>query len=213
MTMLTDVKGPISYLITDGNASDQGFEEDSRRIRLLVSAAIKEGVTMIQLREKDLSGKHLFELTSACAQLTRDTPTRLLVNDRSDIAVGAGADGVHLTETSIPVAVIREKFGSDLLIGASVHSVDGAKAAAAGGADFAVYGPVFNTPQKGMAIGLDRFGRTCAAVAPFPVLGLGGVDSSNCRSVLETGSAGIAAIRGFRDTDAIRSMMRSLRDD
>ena len=134
MTKLADVTGPITYLITDGSASDQDFEEDSHRICSLVSAAIEEGVAIIQLREKDLSGRHLFELASACARLTRNTSTKLLVNDRTDIAVGAHADGVHLTETSIPVSIIREKFGSDLLIGASVHSVLGAKAAAADGA-------------------------------------------------------------------------------
>jgi thiamine-phosphate diphosphorylase len=155
MTMLADVKWPITYLITGGTASDQEFEEDLRRIQSLVSAAIEGGVTMVQLREKKLSGKHLFELTSACAGLVRDSSTKLLVNDRTDIAVGARADGVHLTETSIPVAVIREKFGSDLLIGASVHSVDDAKAAAAGGADFAIYGPVFDSPGKGPAVGLE----------------------------------------------------------
>jgi thiamine-phosphate pyrophosphorylase len=211
MTMLADVKWPITYLITGGTASDQEFEEDLRRIQSLVSAAIEEGVTMVQLREKKLSGKHLFELASACAGLVRDSSTKLLVNDRTDIAVGARADGVHLTETSIPVAVIREKFGSDLLIGASVHSVDDAKAAAAGGADFAIYGPVFDSPGKGPAVGLEGLYDVCSTVAPFPVVGLGGIDYSNGRSVIEAGAAGVAAIRGLRDRQSIRSMVRSLR--
>jgi thiamine-phosphate pyrophosphorylase len=213
MTIFADATGPITYLITDGSASDHVFEDDALRIQTLVSAAIEECVTLIQLREKTLSGKHLFELTSACARLTRNTLTKLLVNDRTDIAVGAGADGVHLTETSIPIAVIREKFGSDLLIGASVHSVIGAKAAAAEGADLAVYGPVFDTPEKGAPVGLDRLAEACSAVAPFPILGLGGIDPSKVKSVLEAGAAGIAAIRSFRDPEAIRSIMRSLRDE
>lgn len=213
MTRLADVKGPITYLITDGTADDRNFRQHSHRVRLLVTAAIAEGVSMIQLREKKLSGRHLFELASACADLTRGTLTKLLVNDRSDIAAGARADGVHLTEASIPVEVIRGKFGGDLLIGASAHSVDGAEAAAAGGADFAIFGPVFATPGKGPASGPDRLAEACSAVTPFPILGLGGIDASNCRSVIEAGASGVAAIRGFGDPDAIRAMMRCLPND
>lgn len=211
--MLSDAKEPITYLITSGKATDENFSEAASDILALVAIAVREGVSLIQLREKQLSGRRLFELASACVNVVKNTRSKLLINDRGDIAVAARADGVHLTEVSIPISVAREVFGKGLLIGVSVHTPEGARSAAADGADFAVYGPIFETPGKGSAVGLEALADVCSEVAPFPVLGIGGIDGANCRSVIASGAAGVAAIRGMEDAESIRFMMRELRND
>ncbi len=209
--MLSDAKEPITYLITSGKATDENFSEAASDILALVAIAVREGVSLIQLREKQLSGRRLFELASACVNVVKNTRSKLLINDRGDIAVAAGADGVHLTEVSIPVSVAREVFGKELLIGVSTHTPEGARSGAADGADFAVYGPIFETPGKGPAVGVKLLADACSAIAAFPVLGVGGIDESNCRSVIAAGAAGVAAIRGMEDAESIRLMIRELR--
>ena len=104
----------------------------------------------------------LYELTERAVEITRGSDTRLLVNDRSDIARAAGADGVHLTSQSLPADVVRKIYGPEFLIGVSTHSLDEARAARAGGADFVVFGPVFETESKrefGAPQGLNRLAR------------------------------------------------------
>jgi thiamine-phosphate pyrophosphorylase len=213
MRMLSCVGRPIVYVITNGQATVEYFDEAAIQIVGLIEAAVDENVALFQIREKLLTGKQLFELTSMCAQATRGTSTKLLVNDRADIAAAAGADGVHLTETSIPVAVVRKAFGDKLLIGKSVHSAEKAIAASRDGADFAIYGPVFDTPGKGEAVGIESLAQTCSIVAPFPVIGLGGIDVSNCKAVVHTGAAGVAGIRSFSDREALLSIITALDDD
>ena len=208
--MTDGLNGPLIYAITDGSATADDFDRATDRILTLVRAAIAEEIAFIQVREKHLSGKQLFILASRCAKLTRGTSTRLVINDRADIASAAGADGVHLTEISVPVEVIRREFGSDLIIGASVHTSESARSANTAGADFVVYGPVFNTPGKGEAVGLESLARTCSFVAPFPVIGVGGIDASNCRSVIRAGAAGVAGIRSFGDRTSLSSITIAL---
>ena len=113
-----------------------------------VSAAVAAGIELIQLREKRLTARVLFELTQQSAALTGGMATRLLVNDRADVAASAGADGVHLTTQSIDAATVRRTFGHNFLIGASTHSRFEAEVAKEGGADFVVFGLVFATPSK-----------------------------------------------------------------
>ena len=100
---------PIIYLITKGDAADSGFESARRDILDIVRLAVEEKVTLIQIREKLLSARLLFELTAAAAEITRGTATHLLVNDWADIAFAARADGVHLAANSLPVVAIREQ--------------------------------------------------------------------------------------------------------
>src|SRR6185369_14410224 len=139
---------PIIYPITSGRATPQTTPDILR----LVRAAVEAEVPLFQIREKSLPARELYELTSRAAEITRGSKTRLLVNDRSDIARAAGADGVHLTSQSLPADVVRNMFGSEFLIGVSTHSLDESRAARNGGADFVVFGPVFekhgfSTPQ------------------------------------------------------------------
>jgi thiamine-phosphate pyrophosphorylase len=179
----------------------------------IIRRAVSEGVTLVQLREKQLTARQLFELAVDAAAVTRGTATRLLVNDRFDIAIAAGADGVHLPSDSLPVAVVRDKIGPDMIIGVSTHSSLGAVAAAKQGADFAVFGPVFDTPGKGQATGIDVLAEVCREVGSFPVVGLGGIDQTNFRSVIDAGAAGFAAIRSLNDPDSLRTIIKLLRNE
>lgn len=159
-------------------------------------------IDLVQVREKNLSASVLYQLALSAARITKGTATKLLINDRSDIAVAAGADGVHLTTSSLPTAVVRHAFGDDFLIGVSTHSLEEAKIAWDGGADFAVFGPVFETTsKKGFAEppGLTGLTRVCSAAFPFPVLALGGVRVDNVAECIRAGARGVAAIRMLQE--------------
>lgn len=170
-------------------------------------------VSLIQLREKNLSARTLFELSERVVRLTRGSATRLLVNDRADIARAAGADGVHLTTRSLDARVVRRAFGDDFLIGVSAHSLAEARAARDLGADFATFGPVFDTPSKrayGPPVGLAKLNEAASALAPFALLALGGITSANAPEALRAGAQGIAAIRLFSDAHALPQIVRAL---
>ncbi|MBP6004143.1 MAG: thiamine phosphate synthase [Pyrinomonadaceae bacterium] len=199
---------PITYLITSGQASPENFEINKNAILSAVRRAVDCGVSLVQLREKRLTAKQLFELATEASKLTRGNETRLLVNDRADIAVAAGADGVHLTSTSLPAGLIRRAFGDDLFIGVSTHTVDEVAIAKQDGADFAVFGPVFAVPEKSAPVGIEALRSACDRAGDFPVLALGGIDLVNYRSALDAGAAGIAAIRLFGDADLSKVMRK-----
>jgi thiamine-phosphate pyrophosphorylase len=216
--MRFDLSKPILYLITRGASTETTTRESPEFKQVLeqVSAAIAAGIELIQLREKRLTARVLFELSEQSVALTRGSATRLLVNDRADVAAAAGADGVHLTTQSIDAATIRRTFGKDFLIGVSTHSHAEAEAAEEDGADFAVFGPVFATPSKedyGLPTGLAKLEGVAKKLAPFPVLALGGVDVTNARECLRAGASGIAGIRLFEEPNQIREVVRKLRHD
>jgi thiamine-phosphate pyrophosphorylase len=136
---------------------------------------------------------------------TRGTGTRVLVNDRLDVAMAADAVGVHLGEKSMPIEVVAEWRRStarlDFLIGVSCHSLESARATERGGADYIFFGPVFATPSKaafGAPQGIERLREVCASVS-IPVLAIGGVNSGNTPDCIAAGAAGIAAIRMFQN--------------
>jgi thiamine-phosphate pyrophosphorylase len=160
----------------------------------VVHAALDGGVRAIQLREKDLEGGALYQLATQLRELTSRYQARLLINDRIDVALAAEADGVHLGQTSFPVATARRLLGPDKLIGVSTHSQE--EIAAAAGADFIVFGPVYFTPSKaayGEPQGLDRLSKAIVQ-SPVPVLAIGGIKSEQVPEVLVTGAQGIAVI-------------------
>jgi len=145
------------------------------------------------------------ELVRFAVAETRSASTKVLVNDRLDVALAAGAAGVHLGENSLSVETVtgwRHSAGrSDFRIGVSCHSLDSARAAERSGADYIFFGPVFATPSKGRfgpPQGIERLREVCAAVE-IPVLAIGGVGAENARACIEAGAAGIAAIRLFQD--------------
>lgn len=157
----------------------------------------------------------LYELTARAACLTRGSATRLLVNDRADIARASGADGVHLTTRSLHAQVVRRAFGEDFLIGVSTHSLEEARDARDGGADFATFGPLFETVSKrayGPPVGLAPLTEAARSLAPFPLLALGGItDETEAAAALRAGAQGIAAIRLFSDAHALQETARALR--
>lgn len=143
------------------------------------------------------------------ADLTRGTATRLLVNDRVDIAREAGADGVHLTTTSLPAAVVREKFGSEFLIGVSTHSLEEVRAAQTGGANFVVFGPVLETESKrmfGEPQGLEKLREIVDEAGDLPVVAIGGISIDNVEACFRAGASGIAAIRLFADAEQLSAV-------
>src|SRR5260370_24389173 len=194
---------PILYLITRGATTETTTptSDEFQSILTQVSAAVSAGVQLIQLREKKLTDRVLFELTTSAVAITRGTSTRILVNDRADIAAG-GADGVHLTTYSLEPKTVRETFGEDFLIGASTHSLAEATASRDGGADFAVFGPVFDTSSKagyGSPLGVAALNEVSRVLDPFPILALGGISLSNAAECLRAGVSGIAGISIFQN--------------
>ena len=194
--------------------------------KLQIAAAA--GRDWIQIREKDLSGKE-------CAALAREAlrrvaqsasrgghPTRILVNDRLDVAIAERAGGVHLGENSLPVreakrliaatspvSNVKNKFP----VGVSCHSLEAAQSAAANGADYLFFGPIFATPSKaafGAPRGLELLAKVCRAVT-IPVLAIGGITLENAAACLASGAAGIAAIRLFQDAADLTRLVAHLR--
>ncbi|MGH9902998.1 MAG: thiamine phosphate synthase, partial [Pyrinomonadaceae bacterium] len=202
--MPLDLEQPTTCLITSGETTRKTTPaaDEFRALLSLVRSAVAARVTLVQLREKNLRPRTLYELAARAAEITRESGTRLLVNDRADIARAAGADGVHLAAGSLEASVVRRAFGDDFMIGVSTHSLAEARGARDGGADFAVFGPVFDTPSKrayGPPLGLEKLAEAARALAPFPVVALGGVARENFRDVLRAGARGVAAIRLFSD--------------
>lgn len=208
---------PLAYLITSGEATDSDAlsSEPFNAVVALARRAVAARIELFQIREKQLSARALYELTRRLAEITRGTETRLLVNDRADIALSAGADGVHLTSRSFDAATVRRAFGEDFIIGVSTHTLEEVRAARAGGADFAVFGPVFNTPSKrefGAPLGLEKLNEAAHALPAFPLVAIGGVSESNARLCIEAGAAGVAAIRMFAESENLSATLeRALR--
>ena len=206
---------PLLYLITSGATNEQTTSSSSEysEVLRLTEAAVAAGIDLVQIREKRLNLRVLFELASHAAEITRETSTQLLINDRADIAAGADAGGVHLTTQSLPVAAVRASFGPQLLIGVSTHSAEEAEAARAGGADFIVFGPVFEPLSKpyGLPVGLQALSQVVSAVAPLPVIALGGIDLGNVAECARAGAAGVAAITMFKDRDRLTDVKKEVR--
>jgi thiamine-phosphate pyrophosphorylase len=188
----------------------ENFEALAEVTLALIGVAVEEKVALIQIREKSLDARRLFKLVQAAVEITRGSDSRLLVNDRADVATAAGAQGVHLTSRSIPASVIKRIF-PQLIIGVSVHDADEAAEARDEGADFSLFGPVFATPGKDKPAGLDGLETVCRDIGDFPIIAVGGVDHTNSSEVLKAGAAGFAAIRALNDPDGLRAAAETLR--
>ena len=178
----------------------------------LVSEAVEGGVNIVQLREKDMPAGELLALAKAIRDVTRHAKALFLVNDRVDVALAVGADGVELGEDALPVAAVRRIAGRRLLIGRSVHSLDGAREAEAQGADFLVVGTIFPTRSKPGArtAGLELLDRVHSAVR-IPFLAIGGVNPTNVAQVMAQGAAGIAVITAILGSKDPRQAARELK--
>ena len=197
------------YLVTDRLIARRPLPE-------VVEECLAAGLRGVQLREKDLDVRPLLELASELRELTRRRGARLVVNDRADVALAVGADGVQRTHASLPTAALRRIGASPFLIGASVHSEEEAREAATDGADFVVFGPIYDTPSKrryGRPQGLAALGRVAASV-DRPVIGIGGVTPERVRDVVAEGAAGVAVISAIlgaeRPADATKAFLDAL---
>jgi thiamine-phosphate pyrophosphorylase len=182
----------------------------------VVEECLEGGLRAVQLREKDLAVRPLLELATSLRESTRRRQARLLINDRADVALAVKADGVQRTHQSLPVSAMRAIGGPRFVVGASVHSVEEAQTAATEGADFIVFGPIWDTPSKqpfGPPQGLEALRRVTAAVAT-PVLAIGGISAARVRDVLAAGAVGVAIISAIlaapRPAEATRAFVDAL---
>ena len=187
------------YLITDLKRIGKD------RFLSAVEEALQGGVRALQIREKDLNPNDLLALALAVKSITGRYHAKLFINDRADIAVMAGADGVHLTETSIQAREVKNSF-PDLIVGVSTHSIEGARRAETQGADFITFSPIYETPSKanyGPPQGLDLL-RQATQTVRLPVLALGGITLHRVPECLEQGAFGVAVISGIWDSTHIK---------
>lgn len=208
--------------ITDRRQFAGSPQEQRARLLGKVAEASRAGVDLIQLREKDLPAREVEALAAEAARLVGENAgpkrTRLLINSRVDIAIAAGADGAHLRSEDIAASEARFIFNKAgmpaAVIGVSCHALAEVRLADSHGADFAVFGPVFEksgAPGQGLAALREVCGRVPArgieAALPagcMPVLALGGISLENAVACLEAGAAGIAGIRLFQENDIAR---------
>jgi len=212
VSLLPKSARPILCYVTDRRSLPLATSGDAYPLLLEgITRAASAGVDWIQLREKDYSGREWSQLLKESLQriTVAGSSTRVLVNDRMDVALAGGAGGVHLSENGIPVAEacrLRDDFFSahgprEFLIGVSCHSLGAALGAARGGADYIYFSPIYRTPSKanyGPPQGVERLARICSAVH-IPVLAIGGITPANAADCLRAGAAGIAAIRLFQE--------------
>lgn len=211
---MTGMRPPSRWrlcLITDERLSR------GRSHREIAEAAIRGGADVIQLRDKEASGGRLFEIAVALRALTREAKVPLIVNDRLDVAMAAGADGVHLGQEDLPADAARRILGPGRILGVSAETPEEARRAEAAGADYLGVGPVFEArgskPDAGAPQGLDQIVRV-RTVTRLPIVAIGGIRAENARRVREAGAdavAVISAIVAAEDIEeATRRMLRAL---
>lgn len=178
-----------------------------------LQAVAEAGVDLIQLREKDLAPRELLGLAKSAVEACRGSRARIVVNDRLDVAIAAGAHGVHLGGMSAPTEAVRRRVDKAFLLGASCHSMDEALKAEADGADYILLGPIFDTPSKrqfGPPLGLNNLSEAAKRIR-IPLLALGGVTVERVKLCLEAGATGIAAIRLFQEGPSVVERVQELR--
>ena len=209
------------YYITDRKQLSTNEHEARRLLLDRIRMAAAAGVDAIQIRERDLWARQLTELGNRAVEIVRETnpSTKVLMNSRSDVAIACGADGVHLRSDDMSTADARSIFMHagilHPMIGVSCHSRVEVELAEGNGADFAVFGPIFEKDSEIKAEGLASLQAACsrhAAKPPMPVLALGGVSLQNTHECLQAGAAGIAGIRLFQNgnVDEVISQLRKI---
>ena len=226
MSLPAPLPKPVLCYVTDRRSLPLATSSDAIPLLLrMIESVAAAGVDWIQLREKDLPGGETLELTRSALQAVRarKSHARIIVNDRVDVALTAGAGGVHLSENGFSVPEARrlcDRFAKDsgkpldFLIGVSCHSLGSALGAARDGADYIYFSPIFHTPSKafyGPPQGVDRLRQICKA-ALIPVIAIGGITLENVASCYAAGAAGAAAIRLFQDATDLPSVSKALRN-
>jgi len=186
-----------------------------RPLSQVVAEAGRAGITALQFREKDLTLREQLELASEIRSVAKQHKMQFFVNDRIDLCLALEADGVHLPSSGLPVAVAREILGGSKLIGVSCHSLEEVQRAEWEGADFAVLGPVYDTPSKrayGLPLGIERFEKVRRS-ATIPLFAIGGVDRSNLKEVLDAGADGVAVISAILSSSDVYRVCQQLIDE
>jgi thiamine-phosphate pyrophosphorylase len=186
-----------TYLITQENLSA------GRRTEAIVDAALAGGVDVVQVREKHRTARTRLEIAETLRGPTAEADVPLIINDRLDIALAVDADGVHLGDDDLPVAVARAQLGEDAIIGRSVSTVEAAEAAERAGADYLGVGAIYTTSSKDVdddenGIGVDVVTRIADAV-DIPLVGIGGVTPERTPDVVEAGADGVAVITAITE--------------
>jgi len=195
------------YVVTDEGLS-RGLSHTQ-----LAERALAGGADVIQLRDKKLEGRRLMEHARAIRKLTNDAGKSFIVNDRLDVALASGADGVHLGQEDMALADARALAPEGFLIGVTVHDLREAVEAEKGGADYLGLSPIFATGSKsdaGSACGLDMLRKVKRAVS-VPVVAIGGINAANAREVLEAGADGLAVISAVVSQPDVEAAARSLK--
>lgn len=204
-------RSPCLMLITDRTRLRRG-----RPLEEVVSLAVEGGVSVVQLREKELPGGELYEAAVMLHSVVRGRAL-LLVNERLDVALASGADGVHLPERSLPLRAARELAGAACIVGRAVHSVEAAERAEREGADYVQAGAVFETASKpGAPAAGVALVRAIAEAVRVPVIAVGGITAGRVAQVIEAGADGVAVIGAILDADdpgAAASKLRRALDD
>ena len=213
---------PIVCYVTDRKA----LAEDKSLPALLevIRAAAAAGVDWVQIREKDLPARDLFTLVKEAVALASAHPgsirplsIKVIVNDRLDVALAAGAAGVHLGHASAPAREVIDwcragNAPADFLVGVSCHSLEGAQDAENAGASYTYFGPIYETPSKvpfGKPHGVEELAQVASAVT-IPVIAIGGVNASNAAECLRAKPAGIAAIRMFQNSPDLATLTKTV---
>ena len=183
-----------------------------RTLEEVASLAVDGGVTVVQLRENDLPTRELYDLAITLRAVLRGRGL-LLVNDRVDVALAAGADGVQLPERGLPARAVREIAGEACVLGRSVHSFDAAVRAEAEGADFVLAGTIYTTASKpGQTPAGVELVRAAVQAVPVPVVAIGGVTAENAGELIEAGAGGVAVIGAIMDADDPKQAAAELRN-
>ena len=193
-------------LVTDRRRSTRPLTETAQM-------ALAGGVDAVQLRERDMSARELYALALKLRAITREAGAALIVNQRLDVALAVGADGVHLGWRSLSPTDVRKLAGEKFLIGISCHDRPQIHAAEEARASYALLGPVFHTSSKeGLVhtIGLGPL-KNLVSVARIPVLAIGGITPENAAQVMETGVAGLAAVSALIDPEDPAAVARAFR--
>ncbi len=194
------------YMITDRH------QTAGRPLLQVVETAASAGISAIQFREKDLSLREQFDLAVKVKKITDRYGVSLMINDRADLCLALDAAGVHLPSTGFSVDVARSLLGSDKLIGVSCHALSELKTAESLGADFAVFGPVYDTPSKrpyGAPLTLASF-KHAKSITSLPLFAIGGINQSRLSAVFSAGADGVAMISAISTAKDIEARCAEL---
>lgn len=189
-------------------------QTNGRPLVPLLQRVLTAGISMVQLRERDLSARELVTLAHEVQAVTASRRSQLLINDRIDVGLALEGVGVHLRSNSLPVSIARQLLGAQRLLGVSVHAVEEVLSAQSQGADYIVLGPIYETPSKqmfGPPLGIHILEKACRLVR-IPIIGIGGVTTVRAREMRRAGAFGVAVITAILGAADVESATRELLD-